>query len=108
MNKFIKYLFFLNILITTVSCNNKQSQEVINKDDAIRYAKGFSVDSTDKNYKKLTVYNPWNDYKTHSTYYLVKDMTVETPTDGIKIKTPINKVMVNSATYLGFMELLGY
>lgn len=106
MYKVVKYLLLITLVFSAFSCANKRKQQDIDKNDAIKYAKGFDICKTDKNYTKLTVFNPWNDYKSHSIYYLVKDESSVTPTDGIKIKIPVSKVVVNSATYLGFMELL--
>ncbi len=106
MNNLIKYLFVLLILSTITSCKNQSNINNKSKNDAISYACGFSIDESDKNYIKLTIFNPWNDYKTHSIYYLTKNIQTITPQDGIKIEIPVKKVMVNSATYLGFIELL--
>lgn len=105
MTKYTKYLLF-TLLIITVSCNNKQVHQQKDNNSAILFADGFTIDNSDKKYTKLTVLNPWDDYKTHSIYYLVKDASTEVPNDGVKIKTPIKRAMVNSATYLGFLELI--
>lgn len=106
MYKVVKYLLLITLTFSAFSCANKSKQQDIDKNDAIKYAKGFDICKTDKSYTKLTVFNPWNDYKSHSIYYLVKDESSVTPTDGIKIKIPVSRVVINSATYLGFMELL--
>lgn len=89
-----------------MSCSNKQAQQHKDNNSAIAFATGFTIDNSDNSYTKLTVLNPWNDYKTHATYYLVKNSEIEVPKDGVKIKIPIQRAMVNSATYLGFLEMI--
>lgn len=106
MKQFVIYSLLFTLLLLS-SCNNKrQNQPDRIKDSAIGYAKGFDIDKTDNNYTKLTVFNPWNDYKTHTIYYLVKNDSVTTPKDGFKVKIPLKRVVINSATYLGFLDLI--
>lgn len=65
------FLYF--ILIFLSSCTAKQEKES-NKTKAsgVKYAKGFTLENTE-HYKKLSILNPWDDYKTYATYYVLKD-----------------------------------
>ncbi|KAA6348285.1 iron complex transport system substrate-binding protein [termite gut metagenome] len=72
----------------------------------IQYAEGFSITHIN-DYTKIIVFNPWEGGKVYDIYYLVKDEKVAVPSDGHKVITPLKSLMVNSATHLGFLDLLG-
>lgn len=101
----------LTLLILTIfalsSCSDKKniSTKIQTTDIPLSYAKGFTISKND-NITKLVVNNPWKPGEILDTYYLVKNDSIATPSDGEKIKIPLNSIMVNSATYLGFIGAL--
>lgn len=103
-------LLYLLLCLLLLSCGNskqnRNSEVAEGKPVDLLYAKRFSiVHNTD--YTTVTVYNPWQNNEVYDTYYLVKDEKVRVPENGHKIKIPLQSLMINSATHLGFMELLG-
>jgi len=101
-------VFFICFLLF-VACGSKPSRSSNETDGvpvALSYAQQFSIVHAD-DYTTVTVFNPWKGGEVYATYYLVKDETVETPADGDKVLIPVQRLMVNSATHLGFLDLLG-
>lgn len=106
MKNRILYICFLFLL---TACNVKTQKEIASQDGtpaSLSQAKGFGIAHAD-NYTIVTVYNPWKPGETYDKYYLVKDETIAVPEDGHKIPVPLKTLMTNSATHLGFLELLG-
>ena len=95
------------ILFACVSCNKTPiNKELIQGEDIqLKHAQGFTIANADS-FTIVTVNNPWKNGEILDRYYLVKDLAIETPNDGNKIKIPLQSLMINSATYLGFLELL--
>ncbi|MCK9159672.1 MAG: ABC transporter substrate-binding protein [Bacteroidaceae bacterium] len=105
----MKQIIFLSIILIFSSCAGKKKQTektIQGKIVTISDAKGFSIEHT-RNYAIVTVNNPWKTGSIYDRYYLVKNDTVATPTDGQKVLIPLKSLMVNSATHLGFLKLLG-
>lgn len=72
----------------------------------VRYAKGFDiVDYGD--YKQVLVYNPWVSGTVQQRFYLTANDSIETPKDGIRMKTPVKTVAISSSTHTEFLALLG-
>ena len=107
INNRLNTLLFFALLVVLTSCGQKSkpANEQLNTSNS--YAQGFEIDQSHQDYTKIIVFDPWNDYAVHSIYYLTPKEEVETPTDGLKIKVPVQSLMVNSATYLSFIDLLG-
>lgn len=106
--KYIKqtcFFLFLTLSYLT-SCQNPATQEA-KLQSSLAYAKGFDIDYSNKEYTQVTVFNPWNPGTIYETYFLIKDTAVQTPTNGQTILIPIKELVINSATHLGFAELLG-
>lgn len=85
----------------TPSSNNTLSDGMVE----LSHARQFSIVHAG-DYTTVTVFNPWKMGDVYATYYLVKDKAVETPADGDKVLIPLESLMVNSATHLGFLDLL--
>ena len=106
----MKYYSNLTILLALVlgflSCSSLVKKEASSQSANNHYAEGFKIDTSDSTYTKVTVYDPWNNYAVHSIYYLTRQEGITTPIDGLKVQIPVQSVMVNSATYLSFIELL--
>jgi iron complex transport system substrate-binding protein len=107
-----KHLFFpaaAICLLLLMGCGSKPSRRtdmVPGVPATLSYARQFSIVNTG-DYTIVTVFNPWKGGEVYATYYLVKDAAIETPPDGDKVLVPLKSLMVNSATHLGFLELLG-
>jgi len=106
--KYILLPALLICLLSFVACGSKPSRSS-NEAEGIpvplSYAQQFSIVHAN-DYTTVTVFNPWKGGEMYATYYLVKDESVETPSDGDKVLIPIKKLMANSATHLGFLDLL--
>ena len=72
----------------------------------LSHARGFTIAEADS-FTVVTVNNPWKEATALDRYYLVRDEATEVPADGQKVKIPIESLMTNSATYLGFLDALG-
>lgn len=108
MTRFSFVLFALISLLLT-ACQDKQ-KVVSNTENGtsvpLSYAQGFGITHS-SGYTTITVYNPWKPGEIYDTYYLVKNEGQAVPTDGLKVVIPLKSIMTNSATHLGFLELLG-
>lgn len=61
------------VIIFLGSCTFQQDKERRNiKPSGVKYAKGFTFESNE-HYKKLSILNPWDNYETYATYYVLKD-----------------------------------
>lgn len=102
-------LYLLFTALCMFSCTGKRNQSSVPQDGVpvkLSYAKQFTITNAGE-YTTLTVLNPWKPGAVYDTYYLVKNDEVQVPQDGQKIKIPLQTLMVNSATHLGFLDLLG-
>ena len=91
------------------SCNNKKTEKVtsqITDSLKLKYAEGFSV-LYNANYKTVIVYSPWVKGTEYARYYLVPNMKVKTPNDGVKVKIPLETLAATSVTHLEFLSMLG-
>ena len=97
----------LLFLATITSCTSRHvaPQEFSGETVNLSYAKGFSIIHTDS-FTVVTVNHPWKPGEIFARYYLVKDESTSVPQDGAKIRVPVKTMMVNSATHLGFLEML--
>ena len=91
-------------------CQSKKvsdfSEETNGKKVTLTYAKGFDITHY-PTYTDITVYNPWKKGEILTQYFLVKHDSIQTPDNNRKIQIPISTMMANSATYFGFLEMLG-
>lgn len=104
-----KLLSLILLVFILIGCNSKQRPQedtVSGTPVNLSHAKGFSITHA-KDYSIVTVYNPWKKGETYDKYYLVKREECVTPSDGHKVVIPLKSLMTNSATHLGFLELLG-
>lgn len=104
-----KYLLLIVSIYLLTACNSRPSKTIgENRGTTVemKYAKGFGI-AHSSDYTTVTVYNPWKSGEIYDKYYLVKEDTKEVPQDGHKVVVPLKSLMSNSATHLGFLELLG-
>jgi iron complex transport system substrate-binding protein len=96
------------LLIGLTSCHNKQTdQHKISSNDSLmpEFASGFSIRYF-IDYKEVIVKSPWDKNIVFARYYLVANDTIQTPSDGDRIVTPVNKTAVSSSTHFEFLHLL--
>lgn len=91
------------------TCTNKRTgapaiDEGVEK--PLLHATLFGIFHAD-DYTTLQVYSPWKPGEAYATYYLVKDEKTAVPADGDKVQVPLKNIMLNSATHIGFLDLLG-
>lgn len=103
-----RILYFCLFLIL-IACGGKQVNTANTTKETpviLSKANGFSIAHAD-DYTIVTVYNPWKKGEIYDKYYLIKEETTTVPSDGHKVIVPLKSLMTNSATHLGFLELLG-
>lgn len=105
MKQFL-YILLITFILSACRGNNKNigpaDKETFR---TLSHARLFAV-GHEKNYTTLIILNPWDEGEIYDKYYLVKNNAVTVPGDGRKVQVPLESVMVNSATHLGFMDLL--
>lgn len=108
LKSFTSYCFILLFIIASgcQQSSTKKTDIAEGNDVLISYADGFGINHL-PDYTTVTIYNPWKPGEIYDRYYLVKDQQTVVPTDGQKVHIPLKSLMVNSATHLGFLELLG-
>ncbi|MBP5318744.1 MAG: ABC transporter substrate-binding protein [Paludibacteraceae bacterium] len=74
--------------------------------DSLAYARHFEITRTDS-YKRITIFNPWNNLQVLDRIYLVRDSLTQVPSDGLRIQLPIRRLMIASASHIGYIEALG-
>jgi iron complex transport system substrate-binding protein len=103
-------VLFACVCVLLTACEGKKQSRLFAQregiSDMIQYAEGFNIIHTD-DYTKIIVFNPWKRGEVYDIYYLIKDAKVFVPSDGHKVMIPLKSLMVNSATHLGFLDLLG-
>lgn len=98
----IKITAILSLLFLFFSC--KHSEQLPPQSN--QYAEGFTV-VEHATYQELVVLNPFNHYQTVlERYYLIKEDTISTPDNGIRLKVPITNIGISSATHAGFLKEL--
>lgn len=79
--------------------------------ETIQYAEGFRIDHAEQ-FTRLTILNPWSRSSSavepYETYYLYKNDSILPflPNDGVKLKTPLTSLVVNTFSYFEFLDLL--
>lgn len=102
-------LIILSILL--FGCNKKaEDSQFLTPNPSLLtnldYANNFNIEHLE-NYTTLSILSPWEEDKVLYTYYLVKNDTIQTPKDGVKIKVPVDKIAVNSCSHVAYIDALG-
>ena len=102
-------LIILSILL--FGCNKKaEDSQLLTPNPSLltnlAYANNFNIEHSD-NYTTLSILSQWEADKVLYTYYLVKNDTIQTPKDGVKIKVPVDKIAVNSCSHVAYLDALG-
>ena len=108
VNRCIKILLFSLLQISLFSGCSPEKRAQQEKTNSNRYAKGFQIEQKEE-YKKLTIFNPWE--KAHNItieYFLVnKENEVPETLSGKKIiRTPVKRVICLSTTHLAYLDAL--
>ncbi|HKL92126.1 MAG: ABC transporter substrate-binding protein [Bacteroidales bacterium] len=105
-------LFLLLSILLLVSCGNQQPKDLARagadapvSELSLKHAKGFSVVDF-ANYRRVEVYDPWQEGLIMGRYYLVSEATIPTPADGQRIVVPIKRMVTGSTTHYGFLSRL--
>jgi len=72
----------------------------------LSYTQGFAIKYF-PDYKEVIVYSPWVKGTVYARYYLVKDASIKTPSDGTKVQVPLRTLVATSVTHFEFLSLLG-
>ena len=70
------------------------------------FADNFNIEHSEA-YTKLSIFSPWEENKVLYTYYLVKNDSIKTPNDGVKIKVPLQSIAINSCSHVAYIYALG-
>lgn len=104
-----KILYPVFLLIMLSACSGTSQRTTASKSEGTLYpvhcAELFAISQTDS-YTIVTVFSPWSVGEVYATYYLVKDEQADVPAGGSKVVVPLQNIMTNSATHLGFLDLL--
>ena len=69
------------------------------------FAENFRV-KKDSIFTKVEIFSPWEENKVLYTYYLVKNDSIKTPSDGVKIKVPLQSIAINSCSHVAYIDAL--
>lgn len=108
-----KHLYITALILSTVcfsACNKGKPTDAGIQEEPLyslipHFATGFHIDYF-QGYKRIIVYNPWVEGETLARYYLTTDSTLATPSDGLRILTPVESLVPASSTHYGFLEEL--
>lgn len=102
-------IFAIGTALLLTACGHAATQSARTESDStltVKYATGFEVDYF-SHYKRVTINNPWAAGETLAVYYLTQNDTVQVPTDGVKLTTPLKRLAVTSCTHYEFLQMLG-
>lgn len=101
-------MFVLLPMLMLVSCKGRPAASeavFVAQPVELLYAKGFTIEQME-HYRKVVVNNPWQNNVPLAVYYLVNHDSVNTPTDGMKVKVPVSSLAVSSVTQVAFLDAL--
>ena len=108
MRNFILYIL-LSVLL--LSCTTKSEELGVRSEElgvrSEEFAENFKINKDSENYTTLSIFSPWDNAGVLYTYYLVKNDTIKTPNDGVKIKVPLQNIAVNSCSHVAYIDALG-
>lgn len=109
--KYVLQALIIGFLLS--ACNSSGDQGPVTKGSSIpkeklEFAEKFSISSIN-DFTLLTVYSPWQHASARSFQYLLGEKKDEVP-DSLReiefIKTPVQKVVIMSTTYISFIDTL--
>ena len=114
MRVLFRYFIFFIIIFSTGCKTKNQNKEHSNKAEIfnelpVKYAKGFSISKVNNSFL-LTVQNPWQGAHNIVYRYLLVPRGEKIP-EGINdvqiIRTPVEKIICMSTTYIAMIDFLG-
>lgn len=104
-----KIVLLLSVFLLLISCKKttKNKNDKSTTKTLINFAQNFAIDDF-KDYKTLTIKEPYKDSKSVIKYYLVNDKTdlSQFASDDKIIKVPLKNCVVTSTTHIPMLELL--
>ena len=112
--QFLTQVFSILFVVIFSGCTEKKKPlhvEQIQKESALRYATGFSIEEND-NFKIIEVTSAWPGAETKFTYVLVpreKLASITLPRDAYDaiVSVPVEKMVITSTTHIPSLEALG-
>lgn len=105
----LKYLLYIIALCCFCACTATQTdthiQHIAYQTDSLLYAQHVSIQHA-CNHTLLTIHNPWKTGETLAKYYLIKHDSIATPTDGVRLTIPLQRVCIQSAPHIGYIDAL--
>lgn len=105
----LKHLTYLLLVCFLCACSQHKEQNnayfANYQVDSLQHAQHFSI-ARASNHTLLTIHNPWHSNQTIEKYYLVKHDSIATPSDGIKLLVPLQKICIQSAPHIGYIDAL--
>lgn len=99
-------VLFLVFVSACKQKNYKPAERLLSDSSGTTYAKGFHI-ADFEDYKRVIIHNPWNNNtEPYAVYYLYKNDSVNVPPDGLKLKIPLESVVVNTFSYFEFLRQL--
>lgn len=98
-------LFLLGLSLLATSCQKQQKLHG-GSDPVCSFDAQFLRLTDTMGYCRVDVLNPWQEGQLLSRLYLVEDEAVETPTDAPRVRVPLERLAVTSATQMGFLHAL--
>jgi len=89
---------------TQISSYSEHESAFYSKQE-VKYAKGFDICSY-KNYKIITVFDPWNSPDTLASYCITNDKNIRFSGCDFQIVIPLNRVACLSSTSVAMMNLI--
>ncbi len=104
-----KKIYYILLICCFCACSNyhkdTNQQTILYQTDSLQYAQHFSI-ARASNHTLLTIHNPWNKGQVLGKYYLVQHDSIVTPNDGIKLLIPLQKICIQSAPHIGYIDAL--
>lgn len=107
----MSHAIVLFVIVLFASCNGRSgssyNETSADADSVMKLIKAelFAVEYH-KDYKKAVVMNPWQKGEVLSIYYMVRSDSIQTPSDGVKIKIPLEKAAAGSCCHVAFLDNL--
>lgn len=111
VNKYalVAIIMWMAAMMTSCVTNDKSADIVTQTPDSVTtlsYAKHFSLEHY-HNYTVAIVLNPWDSGTVLGKYFLVKDKSINVPSDGVKVLTPVTNAAATSCCHVAFINNLG-
>lgn len=104
-----KKIYYILLICCFCACSNNHKdtnqQTILYQTDSLQYAQHFSI-ARASNHTLLSIHNPWHQGQILGKYYLVQHDSIVTPNDGIKLLVPLQKICIQSAPHIGYIDAL--